>query len=68
VDAICRDYAVQVSDRRLSIDGVMRGDESNKAALLFATDARMIVGFTGIAKAGSFTTAHWILDTLKNCD
>jgi hypothetical protein len=60
-----RDYAVQISDRRLSSGGSPIDDESNKAAVLTCADARLIVGFTGLAQVGNaFRTKQWLLDAL----
>jgi hypothetical protein len=44
VGLMSRDYAVQVSDRRLSSDGAPVDDESNKAVILTCANARLIVG------------------------
>jgi len=48
------EQVVMLSDRRLSANGILVDDESNKAALLQARDARLLVGFTGIAAVGYF--------------
>ncbi len=65
VSAIGPDYAIQVSDRRLSQNGCMVDDESNKAAILSCADGRFAVSFTGLARSGSFITQEWILEALK---
>ena len=57
-----RRYAVLVSDRRLTIDGRMAEDESNKAATFDCADGRLAIAFTGLAKAGAFVTNRWLLD------
>jgi hypothetical protein len=62
-----QDYAVVVSDRRFTVNGKLfddDDDESNKAAVLICGDARCAVAFAGLAKAGSFRTSHWILETM----
>lgn len=48
------DQVVMIADRRLSVNGRLVDDESNKAALLQARDARMLVGYTGVAAVGYF--------------
>jgi hypothetical protein len=57
-----RRHAVLVSDRRLSIDGRMSEDESNKAATFVCADGRLAIAFTGLAKASGFVTNRWLLD------
>ncbi len=57
-----RRHAVLVSDRRLSIDGRMTEDESNKAATFVCADGRLAIAFTGLAKADGFVTNRWLLD------
>ncbi|MHB1445928.1 MAG: SEC-C metal-binding domain-containing protein [Acidimicrobiales bacterium] len=65
VGAMCQDYAIQVSDRRLTMDGRLADDESNKATVVVCENARLIVGFTGLASAGSFQTQEWLLKNLQ---
>lgn len=61
-------YAIQVADRQLSWDGhatvAPAEKEANKAAIYVCNDARLIVGFTGLAKYGHFETSWWLLDRL----
>lgn len=59
-----KDYVVQISDRRLTADGVLVDDESNKSSVIFCLNGRVACGFTGLAKAGRFVTHRWLLDTL----
>lgn len=61
------DQFVQVSDRRLTTNGNVQDDESNKAIVFNCSNARMSVGFTGLAKVGSFSTRDWLLSTLNKC-
>lgn len=65
VGAMCENYAIQVSDRRLSRNGQLVDDESEKASLLICNNARLLVGFTGIAGVGTFNTHEWLLKTLS---
>ena len=58
---------IQVSDRRLTVNGVVQDDESNKAIVLNSADARLAIGFTGLAKAASFETREWLLSTINEC-
>ena len=55
---------ILISDRRLSVNGKVVEDESNKAATLNLQDARLAVGFTGLARAGRFQTRRWLLEAL----
>ena len=62
-----REQFIQVSDRRLSWNGKLVDDESNKAGILLCKDARQVFGFTGLAKYGKFDTRHWLLNALYEC-
>lgn len=62
-----RDQFVQVSDRRTSLDGQPLDDEYNKALVLHCMDACLLVGFAGLASAGTFRTNAWLRDTLLDC-
>jgi len=56
---------IQVSDRRLTVNGQLQDDESNKAGVLITADARLTFGFTGLARAGSFATREWLNSILQ---
>lgn len=58
---------IQVSDRRLSYSKGKPNDESNKAIVMYCNDARMVIGYTGLAEAGKFKTRDWLLDALNKC-
>lgn len=63
------DYAILISDRRLSNNGKAITDEYNKATVLEFDDARLVCGFTGIATIGNikrptFSNQDWLLDAL----
>jgi hypothetical protein len=60
-----RRQVVLVSDRRLSVDGQMREDESNKAAIFTCADGRLAIAFTGLAKFGGFVTNRWMLEAFS---
>jgi hypothetical protein len=53
-----------ISDRRLSSNGKIVEDESNKACTFVCRDARLAVAFTGLAQAGSFLTRRWLLEAI----
>ena len=55
---------ILISDRRLSADGKVVEDESNKAATFNLQDARLAVAFTGLAKTRAFQTRRWLLEAL----
>ncbi len=56
--------AVLVADRRLTVNGRLHDDESNKIFTLTTRDARVAFAYTGLAKAGGFETRPWLLQTL----
>jgi len=63
------DYAILISDRRLSSNNKTVTDEHNKATVLEFDDARLVCGFTGIATIGNdkrlnFSTQDWLLEAL----
>jgi hypothetical protein len=55
---------ILISDRRLSDNGKVVEDESNKAATFNLQDARLALAFTGLARAGTFQTRRWLLAAL----
>jgi SEC-C motif-containing protein len=61
------EQVVLLADRRLSNNGKLVDDESNKAAVMVCRDARLAVAFTGIARARTFDTHRWILEALVEC-
>ncbi|MFO7943936.1 MAG: SEC-C domain-containing protein [Anaerolineales bacterium] len=58
------DQFIQLSDRRISSGRSVISDESNKATIFRCKNGRFVVGFSGLAQAGSFKTRDWILDAL----
>jgi hypothetical protein len=60
------DQIIQVSDRRLSANGRLFDDSSNKAGHAICDDASFLYSFTGLARAGSHVTSRWLLDALYN--
>ncbi|MBI1877194.1 MAG: hypothetical protein HYR94_02990, partial [Chloroflexi bacterium] len=61
------DQVIQVSDQRLSWDGKVVTDNSNKATTLLCRNGRFAVGFTGLAGWKSFKTQAWLIDTFWSC-
>jgi len=60
------DNVVQVSDRRLSCDGKLIDDESNKCGTIICLNARLAFGYTGLARWKRFSTFDWLLDALHH--
>lgn len=61
------DFISQLSDRRLTANGTLIEDESNKSSVLFCANGRLAVGFTGLAKTYEFVTRKWLLNALFEC-
>lgn len=53
---------IQISDRRLSASTGVLTDSSNKCLSFICLDARVAVGFTGLAQIGAFRMQHWLVD------
>lgn len=59
------DQVIQISDRQLTnSDGSACVLPENKATVLTLSDARLVCGFAGLAKAGRFRTGRWLLEAL----
>ncbi len=60
--------AILVSDRRLTMPDGSWDDESNKAFFLITRDARVAIGFSGLAGIPSqgFRTRFWLPQTLAD--
>ncbi len=59
------DQAIFISDRRLSDQGQALTKDATKTTLLATRDARLCLGFTGIALDGAeFVTEPWLLEAL----
>jgi hypothetical protein len=58
--------AVLAADRRVSRDGAPVDDETTKATVVFTPDARIAIGFTGIARRSNFTVEEWLPDTVTS--
>jgi len=57
-------FALSISDRRLTRDGVPCDDEYNKVAMWDLNDARAAVSFTGLAQLPPFDTHTWLLEAM----
>ena len=62
-----RDHVIQLSDRRLTSNGVLVDDESNKAGIFICNGVRALYGFTGLARADGFETSLWLNSALFEC-
>lgn len=63
-----REQYIQISDRRLSVNGRFIDDESNKAGVLFSSNGTLAYGFTGLARTTSgFETSRWLNSVLCEC-
>ncbi len=58
---------IQFSDRRLSSSGALIDDQSNKSTIFTCRNGRFAIGYTGLARTGSFKTQEWIVDALVRC-
>lgn len=71
VASLCSDYAVQVSDRRLTFsDGSISDDESNKLFIFASEYCRLAVGYCGFAgfrDIRHFQTKTWLPKVLRDC-
>jgi hypothetical protein len=66
LNAISKKASLQVSDRLLSDRGGNTVDDSNKAFVLVCGNARVTVGYTGLAKAANFHMMKWLISTLSD--
>ncbi len=62
-----RDQVIQISERRLTSKGKIVAEEANKAGVLSCANARVLYGFSGVARIGGFLTSHWLLRVLHDC-
>ena len=61
------DQVIQISDRRASVNGTPRDDESNKAGVLISADGILAYAFTGLARYSGFDTSWWLNSALYDC-
>jgi hypothetical protein len=65
VSAINPDQAIMVGDRLIT--GGNQPNEWNKIAVVNLGDARLLIGYTGLARVGSFDTHRWLLKAICDC-
>ena len=61
-----KDYAMQISDCRLSCNGKLIDVESNKCGALFCLNASAAFCYTGLAKWSGFSTPKRLLQALHD--
>ncbi|MCL5962180.1 MAG: hypothetical protein M1358_23170 [Chloroflexi bacterium] len=66
ITAVTRDGIVQVSDRRLTKDGQVYDDSSNRAICVSCSDGRLAISYTGLAEIGGQRTDEWLADYLAS--
>lgn len=54
------DTSLMISDRRISSGGVPIADDMSKAIALTCADARVLIGYSGLATAGSFIARDYL--------
>lgn len=64
VSMLNKDYAVQLSDRRLSSDRGVETDEANKAIVVITLTARVVMGYSGLARVGDMDVFETVKDIL----
>ena len=55
---------VQVSDRRLTLNGKMHECNANKAICVSCSNAHFSIGYTGVAEIDGQRTDYWIVDQI----
>ncbi len=56
---------VQVSDRRLTLNGETCDSNANKLVCVGCDDARFSVGYTGVAEIDGQRTDYWLKNQVK---
>jgi hypothetical protein len=64
VSMLNSEYAVQLSDRRLSTPRATVTDEANKAIVVITLTGRVVMGYSGLAQAGNRDIFETIKDVL----
>lgn len=60
---LSKNLCIVCADRRISGRASL-SDEHNKTIVLVSADARVVLTFTGLATAGRFAAARWLMQTL----
>lgn len=67
INAVGEDFAVQVSDRRLTLpSGALHNDSANKAICVLCQDAKFAMSYTGLARIRNKRTDEWLTDELAD--
>lgn len=66
ITSLSDDTIVQVSDRRVTRNGVLVDDECNKAVFVVCKDARFSIAYTGLAEIFGNRTDEWIFNYLTS--
>jgi len=67
ITALSENVAIQVSDRRLTLNnGSIDDDLAIKAICVSCVDASFCIAYTGLAKIGSRRTDEWVVDYLAS--
>jgi len=64
LSGVTQEFGIVLSDRRVTANGELVDDEVNKTTGYFCTDAKVVLTYTGLARAGSFETGSWLQDFL----
>ena len=57
---------VQVSDRRLTLDGEVCDSNANKLVCVGCDDAHFSIGYTGVAEIAGQRTDYWLVDQIES--
>lgn len=63
---IATNKIVQVSDRRLTLNGKTCDSNANKLVCVGCDDARFSVGYTGVAEIDGQGTGYWLVDQIES--
>lgn len=58
---------VMFGDRRLTSNGAVVDEDSNKLAVLDCLDSRLAVGYTGLSRIDKFDTRNWLHSAIVKC-
>lgn len=64
---INRDQAIQIADRRLTRNGAIVTEESEKSCVVITNDARLSMMYSGMAQVGPFRMFQCLLDNILEC-
>jgi hypothetical protein len=64
LSGVSEQFGIVLSDRRVTANGKLVDDEVNKTTAYFCSDAKLVLTYTGLARAGSYDTGSWIQNFL----